>query len=604
MCRRTRRFRHAGHVRASNTSTDAATVAVVLAVGGIAAVIWIAAAATAAVTNHGVLHAGLGDALAAAVRLPSTFGSPADAWPPPARPQLQNPTIYWAATTLITAGAATLAAVIARVAGRGGFGLEPRHRLGVSAEARFATTRDLAPLIVDGPQPGRFILGRVGRRLVATEDRHQPARRRSRRRHRQGDRGAVALMGPSRSGKTTAAISGILEWDGPAVLASVKSDLMGATLAWRRQLGEVLIYDPTGATGQPPAGWTPLRDAATTVGAQRAARALVAAAPQEGIDGGNDFWLAQAEILLSGLLWVAASTPNHSMRDVVDWILTQDHPDDTSRGDVEPLLQHLLADPDTVVAAGAQAAGNALMAIWQLDERTRADVYATAQTVVWPWADPGVARSADRNDITLEWLLSGPNTLYLCAPIDDQRRLAPAFGGLLNDLIRQSFAQVSRTNRPLDTTLLLVIDEAGNTPLRSLPEYASTVAGIGILLVTIWQSKAQIDATYGRQSDTILTNHLSKVIYAGASDLAGLDLAARLLGDEHVPTRSRSTDLDSSARSLSETTTATPLAPAHVVRQMRPGDALLLHGTLPPVHLRTRPYYQDAALAARAKGPA
>src|SRR4029450_12425635 len=96
--------------------------------------------------------------------------------------------------------------------------------------------------------------------------------------------------------------------------------------------------------------------------------------------------------------------------------------------------------------------------------------------------------------------------------------------------------------RPLAPPLLVVIDEAGNTPLRSLPEYASTVAGIGILLVTIWQSKAQIDATYGRQSDTILPNPLSKVIYAGASDLAGLDLAGRLLGEEHVPTRSRTID--------------------------------------------------------------
>ena len=46
--------------------------------------------------------------------------------------------------------------------------------------------------------------------------------------------------------------------------------------------------------------------------------------------------------------------------------------------------------------------------------------------------------------------------------------------------------------------------------------------------------------------------------------------------------------------------TNTALAPAHALRQMRPGDALLLHGTLPPAHVRTRPFYKDRQLAERA----
>jgi type IV secretion system protein VirD4 len=77
------------------------------------------------------------------------------------------------------------------------------------------------------------------------------------------------------------------------------------------------------------------------------------------------------------------------------------------------------------------------------------------------------------------------NTVYLCASIEDQQRLAPAFAGLLNDLVKQVFLRVAATGRPLDPPLLIVIDEAGNTPLRSLPQYASTLAGLGVLLVTI-----------------------------------------------------------------------------------------------------------------------
>ncbi len=160
---------------------------------------------------------------------------------------------------------------------------------------------------------------------------------------------------------------------------------------------------------------------------------------------------------------------------------------------------------------------------------------------------------------------------------------------------------MAKTGKPLDPPLLVVIDEAGNTPLRALPEYASTLAGLGVLLVTIWQSLAQLQAAYGRQADTILTNHLSKVFYTGLSDPASLRYAAQVLGDEEVEVRSRSADVSAWGRASEQVaTTRVALAPAHALRQMRPGDALLVHGTLPPAHLRTRPYYRNRRLAARA----
>jgi type IV secretion system protein VirD4 len=567
-------------------------------VAAVAGVVWAGAALATVVAGGGALGAGLADGARAAVALPSHLGDPGAAWPAPASARIPGPWLYWPSTALAFAAAGGVTGALLRWrAGARGIGPIRLRRLGVKGSARFATTRDLAPLVIDGPKPGRFILGRVRGKLVATEDsRLSPATSR-RARRRQGDRGAVALIGPSRSGKTTAAIAGILEWTGPAVLASVKTDLLAATLKWRTEQGEVRVFDPTSCTGQPPASWSPLRDAATVQGAQRAARILADTAPGDLEDGA--FWTSQCEILLFALLFTAANTPGRSMRHVVDWVLTQDKPGELGRGDLEPLLQALIASDDREVVAGAEEAGKALLAIWQMDERTRSSVYATAQSVVWPWADPGVAASADDCDVDLEWLCSGPNTLYICAPIDDQKRLQSVFGGLLGDLIRQAFAHANRTGKPLDPPLLVVIDEAGNTPLRSLPEYASTVAGIGILLVTIWQSKAQLDVAYQRAADTILTNHLTKVFYTSASDISGLELAARLVGDAYLPMRSTSSDLRGPGGSLSESSQAIPLAPAEVMRQMVPGDALLIHGTLPPAQLRTRPYHRERHLAAR-----
>ncbi|MGH9031390.1 MAG: type IV secretory system conjugative DNA transfer family protein [Acidimicrobiia bacterium] len=566
-------------------------------VGAVAGVAW-AGAALAALAAGGSLDAGLTAAATAAVELPGHLTDPAAAWPTPASSQLPGPWLYWPATLVALAAAVSLLVIVLRWrAGARGVGPVRLRRLGMKGHARFATARDLAPLVVDGPRPGRFILGRVDGKLIATEDRRLAPAKSRRARQRQGDRGAVALIGPSRSGKTTAAIGGILDWSGPAALLSVKTDLLGATIDWRRKQGRVRVFDPTSCTNQKKSSWSPLRDAKTVEGAQRAARVLADTAPGSLED--DAFWTSQCEILLFALLFVAANTDARSMRHVVDWVLTQDKPGEQGRGDLEPLLQALIASDDPALVAGAEDAGRALLAIWQMDERTRSSVYATAQSVVWPWADPGVAASADSSDVDLDWLLSDSNTLYICAPNDDEGRLASVFGGIVGDLIRQAFIRFNRTGKPLDPPLLIVIDEAGNTPLRSLPRYASTVAGIGILLVTIWQSKAQLDVAYERAADTILTNHLTKVFYASASDLSGLELAARLVGDAYLPMRSSSTDLRGPGGSLSESTTAVPLAPAEVVRQMLPGDALLIHGTLPPAHLQIRPYHQERHLARR-----
>ncbi|MDP9420641.1 MAG: type IV secretory system conjugative DNA transfer family protein [Actinomycetota bacterium] len=566
-------------------------------VGAVGGVVWVGAWLAASVAGGGRFQASFAEAVTATTRLPGNLDSPARAWPPGAATSLPGPLIYWAVTVLVLVAAVASVAVVIRLLARSKVGTLPRRPLGVDARARFATARDLQPLAVRGPRPGRFLLGRHGRLLLATE---LPPDGRRRRRHRKGDRGAVALIGPSRSGKTTAAVTGILEWHGPAVLSSVKADLLAATCGWRKQQGKVLVYDPTHSTGGESASWSPLRAASTVLGAQRAARALCEAAPRgDNVKGSLDFWLSQSEILLSGLLFVAAQT-GRDMARVCEWVMVQDRPREDGLGDVRVALDQLLDSDDPVVQDGAARASQAVMSIWEMEEETRSSVYATAQTVVWPWADPGVAAASRGRSLSLDWLLGGNNTLYLCAPIEDQQRLAPAFGGLLNDLVKQVFLRVAATGRPLDPPLLVVIDEAGNTPLRSLPQYASTLAGLGVLLVTIWQSIAQIEDAYHRQADTILTNHLSKLFYTGLSDPAAFRYIGSVLGDVEVETRSRSEAADWRS-SLQLSTTREPLVPPHMARQMPPGDALLIHGTLPPAHVRTLPWWENRRLAARGR---
>lgn len=395
--------------------------AVLLGGAVLSAALW-AGAALAAAAAGADLDAGLAEALRAIPGLTDRPSRPSAAWGEAWRGPAAGPVLYWAATAGVTCVWVTVAAVGVRLAGHWRrVGTEPRRRLGVDTRARFATRRELRPLIVRRPEAGRFGLGLAGRALLATENRARRSThplawlRRWPHRRRLGDRGAVALIGPARCGKTVAAVSGILEWEGPAILSSVKSDLLGATIGHRSRLGEVRIFDPTASTGYASSGWSPVADAGTLSGAKRCARTLMETLVDDGTEN-LGMWKNLAEYLVAALAFAAHHSAGRDMTSVVEWVLTEDRPSADLSGEVAGLLEGLLGHEDQQVALDARHALNFAYMVWSKEDRTRSSVYVTAAAAVEAWADPLLGASSRTHEIDLEWLLSGPNTLYLCAP--------------------------------------------------------------------------------------------------------------------------------------------------------------------------------------------
>ena len=372
------------------------------------------------------------------------------------------------------------------------------------------------------------------------------------------------------------------------MLLSVKRDLLDATIRARRRRGQVRVFDPAGLLTAGTGGvavraeemgrWSPLRQAHTPTGAKRAGQALGSWTPKAGIEGGGDFWAQSGKILFTGLLGAAAlaDPDERSMARVARWVFEQDCPG-TGDSDAVAVLMAGKDSEDQAVRDAADSAALHLNAIWSKDERLVSSVYATAQLVADAYLDPAVQAVTDPdgagNWIDLDWLLGGPdataNTLYLVAPLDDFDRLAPVLGGLLSDLKAQAY-EWDITGRRFPDRLLMLIDEAGNIPLSWLPQVASTCAGIGIQLVTVWQSLAQIEESYGRLANSVLTNHATKVFFPAASDDATLSYQTRIAGDEEIERRTWSTDTSGGLgagpgrRSVSGSTQREPLVPYHV----------------------------------------
>ena len=224
------------------------------AVGVVYAGAWLAVRFTG-----GHVSGGLTELLAVVGRLAKRPGEPTAAWGASAS-GLPSAAVYWTCTALVLIVAVGMAAAAVWLVRRSG--RPSRERLGVAVEARIARPGDVRPLVVGSsvPPQGRMLLGRLAKRgpMLATEDRerHPLAGRRA---GRQGDRGSVALIGPTRSGKTVLAAGGIIAWDGPVIALSVKRDLYDATAAARARRGDIAVFDPSGVTGLPTARWTPLR---------------------------------------------------------------------------------------------------------------------------------------------------------------------------------------------------------------------------------------------------------------------------------------------------------------------------------------------------------
>lgn len=539
-------------------SNEGTILAVLFGLFGAGVAVWAAGMLSGRLWSGAWPQAGTDEAGTILAVLVRNAGRPALAWPPAEQALIPGPWAFYSTLGVLLAATAAVVLGVRRVFGgsAGGDG------------AAWARPRDLRPLVVRQPERGRLVLGYSGRQLVATELRH-----------------SVCVLGPTQTNKTTGfAVPAILEWQGPVLATSVKDDLVAHTIGWRGTQGSVWLYDPTDATGRPASGWTPLSGVSDWTSARRVAAWLVSAAETPGGVTDPDFWHKAATKLLAPYL-LAATLADVDMARVVHWI-------DTQEVDEVADILGALGPPAALIAAHAN---------WRREEKQRSSIFTTTEILLEAYADPVVAASAERSDIHPDRLLDGgSHTLYISAPGDDQDQLRPLFGAL----VHQVLAAVGRRaagGRPLDPPLLVVLDEAANiAPLRNLDALASTAAGLGIQLVTVWQDLAQIEARYGRRAQTIINNHRAKALLSGISDPSALDYVSRLSGDEEVAKDSTTRDA-AGLRSSTESSTYRRLAPVDALRRVVPGEGVLIYGHLPPAQLRLRPWYEDRGLRARAE---
>ncbi len=551
--------------------SDGAVLALIGCVLTLGLGVWLWGGIAGALFGHGWPRMSAGQLPEVIVRLPVRLTHPAGAWPRAVRRLLPGTAGCYVALGLLAVPGAAVIAAAART-GRMGSLLRCIGE-GQRAGARWAGPSELRALHGRGGG-GRLGLGRCRGRLLQAEERH-----------------AVVAFGPPQSGKSAGlAIPALLEWNGPAIASSIKTDLLTCTEARRRRLGPVFIFDPFELSGGARHTWSPLRAAATWDGALEVAWRLAAAGEldQRGVEGG-DFWAIAAEQRLAPLLFTAAGS-RAGMAAVVRWTYGQG-----SRDLYETISALTGTAEDESEIEDVHSAYDALRAFESQADRTRSSIEATAQGLLRAYRFARVMRSARSCEITPDSLLDESATLYLIGDAKASKLLRPIFLALLSEVVDRAYERATLAGGRLALPLLLCLDEAGNVaPLPNLAEVASTAPSHNIQLMSIFHDLAQARSRYGRQAETVVNSHRARMLLPGVADLETLRYFSGLAGDEEIRETTRTTGAGGGTRTVG--VRRRPLLAPEALRQLAPGHALLLYGRVPPVVVRLRLWFADRRL--------
>lgn len=534
----------------------------------------------------------LSQSLSIAFRLPRHLRDPRGAWPSNAATLLPGSALFYcaaAALVLVGAGLFLLGARLWVRFKRRDDGFATRKDLAVhlAESAVIARGAVVRPSLAQSP----FKLCDVGlplgcsvpdtvRLAVSTED-------------------SVVVIAAPRQGKSSqVVIPWVHRWPGPALVTSMRMDVLLATATLRADAGPIAVMAPTGMTSWPSMlRWSPTSGCRNLDKARQRAEVMVTVGRSEKQDSSNaGYFGANATNLLT--LWLhGAALADRSMREVLTWSLNDR--DDTP---VKLLRDH---------ADAAPGSAQLLDGLYRTPPETKSGLWTTVQTALAPLLSPTAQATfcpeTEADCFDLDEFLRSNGTVYLLVAEKQAAALAPLIAAFVDELVETAkrLADAIPGGR-LDPPCGLFLDEIANVvPLPSLPALMSFAGGSGIFIAAILQSRAQAEARWGSEQAAMLWGAATvKLILGGLSGSELRDLSETLVGeyDRHMTSYQCSDDGSiTTGTSVQQHKTMT----AEDIRTLNSAkrEALVIHATTPAVKIRMTRHYEgpDAALHAKAE---
>jgi type IV secretion system protein VirD4 len=342
---------------------------------------------------------------------------------------------------------------------------------------------------------------------------------------------SVLVLGPPRSGKTSALlIPNVLSAQGAVVTTSTKPDVLDATFEARSTRGTCHLFDPTGSVVDRPdvhrLRWSPLTACVSWRNALSTARALVVvgAGGAEASRTGSSHWTERAQALLAPLLY-AAARESADMRTVLMWV---------DRRQALPAQQALSGPPGD----DRSIARDLLDGIISTDERELSGIWSTASGALGGFRSSEALAATCDPDFDPCSFVRTADTVYIAAPSHHQALVAPLVVGFLDDIRRATYSRAADGLGRDDPPVVLALDELANiAPLPELPSMVSEGGGQGLVTLACFQDLSQARHRWPGQADGFPSLFGTTVVLPGIGDVATLEALSVLAGDEELLTR-------------------------------------------------------------------
>ncbi|MFF4168049.1 type IV secretory system conjugative DNA transfer family protein [Streptomyces sp. NPDC001741] len=393
---------------------------------------------------------------------------------------------------------------------------------------------------------------------------------------------SATVFGVPGSSKTTGLVlPNAAEWQGPLVVTTTKAADLDIIYARRRAFGPVWVIAPAGIPGRPTQKWSPVDYCADAKAADRMA-SWMAEASASGDSKRAAPWIDQAKSVLKGVL-LAANLSGGGVAAMRRWLgLGKDAVDHVRA----VLLQH-----------GYNEVAEDYASPWlRLHEDGIGSIQFSLNVLARVYADEEVRETCAGTDFTVEDLLDRKGTVCLIASEADAERFAPLLTSIIASIIHGAEARYNSTGTPLNPSLGVMVDEAGNM-LRypRLPNILTTGRGMGIDVLTVWHDLSQLRDRLGPQkANTVLSASGLRMLLPGCGDLETLRYFSGLYGRTEVMKTSHGRSRGEYSTNTSAT--ETDLAPVHSLQQLPDFTAIAQYSNQPPIKVRMRLTFRDKDL--------
>lgn len=408
----------------------------------------------------------------------------------------------------------------------------------------------------------------------------------------------VIVEAPTRAGKGVGVvIPNLLDWEGSAVILDVKQENYTATAGYRvKELGQIVyLIDPLNESGKTsrynPLGYIRRDDPVNVIHEMQKVGIMLYPEPLHG----DAFWLDMARTAFIGIgAYVAACADK-------PFTIGQIYREITGASSQKSVMR-LVSRMEREGTPLSKEAASALSSYANNSDNTYAGIRSTVLSKINLWVNPYVDAATSESDFALEDLRLGGRdqsgnrraiSLYLGVSPNDIETIQPLYNLIVQQIIDRNVRELYDDERMYK--VLVVLDEFARLGQSTILAQAfSYVAGYGLRLLPVVQSRSQLRAIYGQDvAKEIMTNCGAEVVFGVKEDDICSELERRI-GYYTFKSESRSrkmSEMFDTSRSRSDQRRA--LMMAQEIRDMPPTDALIFRANTPAIKAKKIRYFKE-----------